>query len=305
METSVSHICLKTTTTVDKVLNKYIHFMKSILSDIFPNNNNDKCNNAMSPIHQAIYDACIAQNINATKYFVEKVYQLYEMLHIRPAIMVVGDSFSGKTTTYRVLAKALAILKEQQNRNDDDQQHKSMSGSKESHPVCCVINSKSVTIGQLYGGFDAKSHEWRDGILAINFKHFINANVECERRMWLIFDGCVDTGWMENINSVLDDNRKLCLTSGDIFYLNNSMNLLFEPMDLSDASPAIVKPIYFLYFLFVPFVFFFRFHFVPNSCFELFFRFHVVVSFICRHHRWAGSHCWNHGKTNYRKYLKM
>ncbi|XP_031619236.1 LOW QUALITY PROTEIN: dynein heavy chain 7, axonemal [Contarinia nasturtii] len=205
---------------------------ESILSDIFPNNN--KCNNAMSsnsPIHQSIYDACIAQNINATKYFVGKVYELYEMLHIRTGVMVVGDSFSGKTTAYRVLTKALAILEEQQTTTE----------LKESHPVCCVIiNPKSVTIGQLYGGIDAKSQEWRDGILAINFKHFNNANVECKRRMWLIFDGPVDTIWMESINSVLDDNRKLCLTSGDVFYLNNS-NLIFEPMDLANASPAIVS----------------------------------------------------------------
>lgn len=152
------------------------------------------------------------------------------MLHIRrPGIMLIGDSFAGKTTAYRTLAKALQIY--EQNTNDEIQANHP--------PQCTIINPKSVTIGQLYGVFDTKSHEWRDGILAINFKHFINASND--RRKWLIFDGPVDTVWMENINSVLDDNRKLCLVSGDIFYLKNSMNLLFEPMDLKDASPAIVK----------------------------------------------------------------
>lgn len=226
--------------------------MKSILSDIFDSGKKCTMSSESLPIQQAIVDACTAQNINATKYFVEKVYQLYEMLHsCRTGVMLIGDSFAAKTTTYRVLTKALTILEQHPLPTTAATTTKATTEIKESHPMCTIINPKSVTIGQLYGGFDAKSHEFRDGILAINFKHFINAsdndndddvtNNECKRK-WLIFDGPIDTIWMENINSVLDDNRKLCLTSGDIFYLNSSMNLLFEAMDLADASPAIVKP---------------------------------------------------------------
>lgn len=205
--------------------------MKSILSDIFASNTESASPLPPSPMRQAILDACSAQNVNATEYFLQKVHQIYEMLNIRPGIMIIGESFSGKTTAYRVLAKALASLQQQQQQNDTE--------TNEAHPMCTIINPKSVTIGRLYGVFDSNTHEWRDGILAINFKRFINANVE--RRKWLIFDGPVDCVWMENINSVLDDNRKLCLVSGDIFHLERNMNLLFEAMDLRDASPAIVK----------------------------------------------------------------
>ena len=69
-------------------------------------------------------------------------------------------------------------------------------------------------MGELYGEVDFTTQEWSDGLASKIIR--ANSILEGEERQWTVFDGPVDALWIENMNTVLDNNMKLCLTSGEI-----------------------------------------------------------------------------------------
>ena len=186
---------------------------EGIVKDFFPDSITEKRD--YKELIKSILEALQKENLQPKTEFINKCVQLYEIHKIIHGILLIGESLSGKTTSIQILRKALNPEIELK-----------------------VLNPKAVALKQLFGYFD-DSNTWIDGVLAKILYSFNESTKNCEK--WLVFDGPVDIVWMESINSVLDDNKKLCLGSGTSIALDPSAHLFFEVEHLKYTSPAIVS----------------------------------------------------------------
>lgn len=74
------------------------------------------------------------------------------------------------------------------------------------------MNPKSVTMNELFGYTNIMTNEWTDGIAAKIIRDNVSESTDLKK--WIVFDGPVDALWIENMNTVLDDNKMLCLNNG-------------------------------------------------------------------------------------------
>jgi dynein heavy chain len=178
-----------------------------------------------SVLKKQISEECELKTIMPEEIFITKCIQVYETLLVRHGLMLVGQTFSGKTCVLKCLKDSLTKL-------DGIGSYRRTKDF--------WINPKAQTSFQLFGKLDQNTKLWTDGVLPVLWE-IIENDYENPERKWLIFDGPVDAVWIENLNTVLDDNKILCLTNGRKMKVTPQMNLMFEVEDLNEASPATVS----------------------------------------------------------------
>jgi hypothetical protein len=103
-----------------------------------------------SKLHTTFTVPMVDRNINIKHSFT----QLYDMMDLSDGVMLLGESYGGKTKSIKILAASLQAVQ----------------GSSGKAPTCVILNPKAIKIDQLYGYFN--DDEWKDGILATCFRNF-------------------------------------------------------------------------------------------------------------------------------------
>ncbi|TLD37835.1 cytoplasmic dynein-like protein 1 heavy chain 1 [Venturia nashicola] len=177
----------------------------------------------LDDLKDAIRSEAAAARIVASDAWMTKVLQLYQIQNLHHGVMMVGSSGSGKSSAWRILLKALQRVDKTEG-------------------VCHVIDPKVMSKDHLYGTLDSTTREWTDGLFTHILRKIVdNIRNEDSKRHWIVFDGDVDPVWVENLNSVLDDNRMLTLPNGERLNLPSNVRIMFEVETLKYATLATVS----------------------------------------------------------------
>lgn len=215
---------------VPKFLEQDLPLFRGIIADLFPG--------VVVPfvdyglLQKAIEKQLDLLHLQQVPSFITKAIQVHETQLVRHGMMLVGEAGSGKSTNCYVLARALTQLC-QDGVVDRDGFYKEVQR--------LILNPKSISAGQLYGEFNLLTNEWTDGLVPKLVRQCVQEAAESDNRNWVIFDGPVDAVWIENMNTVLDDNKTLCLSNSERIKLPHTLHMMFEVQDLRVASPATVS----------------------------------------------------------------
>ena len=129
---------------IPKIVAEDLDIFMKLLGDLFPGI--DPPRKRDLDFEKSVEESCEESKLWPEENFILKVVQLSELLEIRHCVFVMGPPGSGKSSCWKMLAKA-----------------REKSGVK---TTFVDINPKSISADDLYGYMILATREWKDGILS-------------------------------------------------------------------------------------------------------------------------------------------
>ena len=202
---------------IPKIVADDLFIFHGLLGDLFPGVNPPRKRDFR---FEGVIEECAKESqLFPDPEFILKIVQLGELLEIRHCVFVMGPPGAGKSTTWKMLAKA----------QDKDGKKTTVRD----------LNPKVTSTNELYGVVLMATREWKDGLMSSTMRSL--GQIPDTNPKWIILDGDLDANWIESMNSVMDDNKLLTLASNERIPLKPHMRLIFEIRDLRFATPATVS----------------------------------------------------------------
>ncbi|XP_069810836.1 dynein axonemal heavy chain 14 isoform X3 [Dendropsophus ebraccatus] len=260
-----------------KFLAEDVVLFENIMSDLFPGVTPQKANT--EKLEKAMTAAVSELCLQPWESQMEKVIQFYHQIVARHGVMLVGPTGGGKTTVRRILEKSLqhfptyppgggTLMTTTRKRRVETfiinpkcvtlgelygeinpntiewsdgllasavRTFAQQAAAKEGGTMASTASSTQSTDGQQDSEdpYQISNDEYLDDGSSLS-----RGDPEW---YWIILDGPVDTLWVENLNTVLDDTRTLCLANSERIRLPQGMRMIFEVDSLAQASPATVS----------------------------------------------------------------
>ncbi|ETW33267.1 hypothetical protein PFTANZ_06013 [Plasmodium falciparum Tanzania (2000708)] len=166
-------------------------------------------------------------NYVCTDRYITKLIQLYNMINFHTGILFLSYPLS-KTTSYKILSRTINTI------NDREIIKTKINDY--------IINANVVKEKDLLGFYEEVSNKWVHGILTKKILEINTTYNNTDNYLNIIYFDCyLHSLWIENLNSVLDESKILCLSKCDIIPIYNHTHFIMETYNLKNITMATIS----------------------------------------------------------------
>ncbi|EAN34073.1 Hydrolytic ATP binding site of dynein motor region D1 family protein [Theileria parva strain Muguga] len=225
---SLFNIIKNLITTSIKWVNEYDIFLQSLNRLLLPRLTDDeielskhfiKNNTALKYSDDELEFVALLKRLNIDDNILNKSFEIYQMSKISSLVILFGESGSGKSLAFNKFIESIKYTKGVE---------------------VVRFDPNSLDTSELYGY--VVGDDWVEGLIP----KILKSNTS--KDMYIVFDGDLKQEWVENLNSLLDDNRILTLSNGDRITLRDNVRIFLETDSLKDITPATISRSTIVYF---------------------------------------------------------